>query len=1103
MLGNGEQAGSLVATGRPRKSVISPPKRLSEWQKPLLRLMLRTTAISCVFGPMLAAGPSGAFPPFYWVIEVYGWVLLLISLIRAWQGSRLIAQSYLVGTFLAIIVIGYHSACSPSVVVSLSCLVVGAGLLFAGRGVLLVAIATCLLLELTAVLVHLRLFSVPLTHALDPRIGVNWLRLSAVYMLVAGASAWVLRVAVETIESARLSAGTAFSLARKQLAEAKALRLQNLERERAIYDAQKLQMVAQLGDGFAHVFNDLLTVVRCACEELKQATSIDLARQAAATIREVANECGERTRELLLLSRPHAVAAETIQLDVALRNLSPKIPARLRSNVVCEVDAQATGTVGLPASWFEQIAMNLLLNAEQAMPAGGKVCISSRTFVLEQTALSTIDCLPQGVYAALLVADSGEGMTWEVAQRACEPFFSTKSRAVHAGLGLTSVHTMARQLGGSVQLSRLSRGTQVLVLLPCIEATMDSSGAQKFAEGAGQCSVTPKLESEPLQLQSPDDDTAHDPQETTIDTSVSSAADAPRPLAGSGGVVDWQAKALDEVWHLAVFGMVAFIVVVAATMRDRFSLVTDIVALGLLVIGSRLKSVAYRMRLEALLIGSLAMCALSLSRISYLAPGSMATLVGSLFVAAVFGTRRTVLVVFAALAAIFAVAGWFWGMGFVSSSLQDFAGDEVKYWLRIGVTLPSVILIVGASVLRVFSVAKAQLVALDAARVELENSRELHQTETQVLMKLEETRRRAERMEAGGRLTGMMAHDLNNSLGGMMGWATLIEEADSPKEMADAIKAIAQSADFAEFMVQQLQLRSEVGHRGESISLSRALKRMKPMLAATARRKSSHSVTVDIQTDKGCFVAIKEHSLRRLLLNLVANARDACSATGGHCDLSLRSENAQVVLEVTDSGCGMDATTKSHLFEPFFSTKGQAGTGLGLHSVAKILETTDATVDVWSELGVGTRLTIRWPLAAPCEDNAEGSVPSSHPGVSARILFAEDEESVRRVLARGLRRSGFTVVEACDGDDAALLMESQAPFDALCTDAVMPGVHVAELIRGFNLRFPGKPVLVISGYLVESTEIELVVGTGVSLLHKPFTQATLVAQLNASLGAAA
>ena len=210
-----------------------------------------------------------------------------------------------------------------------------------------------------------------------------------------------------------------------------------------------------------------------------------------------------------------------------------------------------------------------------------------------------------------------------------------------------------------------------------------------------------------------------------------------------------------------------------------------------------------------------------------------------------------------------------------------------------------------------------------------------------------------------------------------------------------------------------------------------------------------------------------------------------------------------MVLEVSDSGCGMDVTTKSHLFEAFFSTKGPEGTGLGLHSVAKILEMTDATVDVRSELGEGTRLTMRWPLATPCEDNAEELVPLSHRGVSARILFAEDEESVRRVLARGLRRSGFTVVEARDGDEAALFMESQAPFDALCTDAVMPGVHVAALIRGFNQRFPGKPVLVISGYLVEPTEMALGVGTGISLLHKPFTQATLVSQLNASLGAAA
>jgi CheY-like chemotaxis protein len=250
-------------------------------------------------------------------------------------------------------------------------------------------------------------------------------------------------------------------------------------------------------------------------------------------------------------------------------------------------------------------------------------------------------------------------------------------------------------------------------------------------------------------------------------------------------------------------------------------------------------------------------------------------------------------------------------------------------------------------------------------------------------------------------------------------------------------------------------------------------------------------------------VAIKEHSLRRLVLNLVANARDACAATGGNCNVSLRREHSQVVLSVSDSGCGMDAITQSHLFEAFFSTKGPAGTGLGLHSVAKILETTGATVDVWSELGVGTRITVRWPLAAPCEDSIEVRVPFNYQGVTARILFAEDEESVRRVLARGLRRAGFTVIEASDGDEAARLMVSQGPFDALCTDAVMPGMHIAKVIRGFNQHFPGRPVLVISGYRIEPTEIVTGAETGILLLQKPLTQAALVAQLNASLGAAA
>jgi two-component system cell cycle sensor histidine kinase/response regulator CckA len=329
------------------------------------------------------------------------------------------------------------------------------------------------------------------------------------------------------------------------------------------------------------------------------------------------------------------------------------------------------------------------------------------------------------------------------------------------------------------------------------------------------------------------------------------------------------------------------------------------------------------------------------------------------------------------------------------------------------------------------------------------------------LLRLEETRSRAERMEAGGLLNGMMAHDLNNSLCGIVGWSEVLEIAATSEEIAEATTAISHSADYAEALVQQFQHRAGGNHRDRSLDIAAALDRMQPMLVAASHKKPP-KISVDVHADAGCHLAISEHSLRRLVLNLVTNARDACGEDGGRCDIRATRESSKVVLQVGDNGGGMDELTWRRIFQAFFTTKGTQGTGLGLHSVMEIVQGTDGTVEVWSEPGVGTRMTIRWPLAPLSETLPEVSPPPVSETGKARILLAEDHPIVREVMARGLRRAGYAVIEAQDGDEALRQVGSDTAFDVLCTDAVMPGEPVTRVIQRFGEHYPDRPIVVVS-----------------------------------------
>ncbi|HEX6240363.1 MAG TPA: ATP-binding protein, partial [Polyangiales bacterium] len=208
-----------------------------------------------------------------------------------------------------------------------------------------------------------------------------------------------------------------------------------------------------------------------------------------------------------------------------------------------------------------------------------------------------------------------------------------------------------------------------------------------------------------------------------------------------------------------------------------------------------------------------------------------------------------------------------------------------------------------------------------------------------------------------------------------------------------------------------------------------------------------------------------------------------------------------VQLSVRDTGVGMDAHTLENAFEPFFSTKGEGGTGLGLASVYGIVQQSGGHLTVESQPGQGTTVFLLLP-----QSDATGSkrisprrgVPKVLP--RATILVAEDEPAVRRLMVRALEGDGHQVLEAESGDTALIVARAhRSRIDMLCTDGVMPGISSQQLIGEFRQLFPAAAVLVCSGHIAEQGLRASVETSALSFLPKPFTGAQLSAAVADSL----
>jgi signal transduction histidine kinase len=364
----------------------------------------------------------------------------------------------------------------------------------------------------------------------------------------------------------------------------------------------------------------------------------------------------------------------------------------------------------------------------------------------------------------------------------------------------------------------------------------------------------------------------------------------------------------------------------------------------------------------------------------------------------------------------------------------------------------------------------------------------------------EEESRRAEKMEAIGRLAGGIAHDFNNLLTGILSYSDLIMQELRPADPLRAdVEQIRDAGQRAASLTRQLLAFSRRQLlQPRALSLNGLVTDLEPMLG----RLAGPGVTLETQLDPQLGnVWADPVALEQVLVNLVVNAREAMP-DGGRITITtansaLEGATRLISLWVSDTGIGIDPSIHSHIFEPFFTTKrGTSRAGLGLSTVYGIVEQSGGTTTVDSAPGQGSTFGIHFPWYTGSEQAAPtSSRPIAQPRKET-LLLVEDEAPVRESVRRLLERNGYAVIEAKDAADALLLFDQYATgIDLVLTDVTMPGMGGYELVQQLRERRPDLRVLFMSGYAEKARDPNEAMESGTGFVGKPFTAKVLMQRL--------
>ena len=383
---------------------------------------------------------------------------------------------------------------------------------------------------------------------------------------------------------------------------------------------------------------------------------------------------------------------------------------------------------------------------------------------------------------------------------------------------------------------------------------------------------------------------------------------------------------------------------------------------------------------------------------------------------------------------------------------------------------------------------------------------------------LENMVRQSQKLEAIGRLSGGLAHDFNNLLCVINGHTELLTEALQPDDPAvRSVTQIRKAADSAAALTRQLLAfsRRQVFHP-QIVDLNAIVTETERLLARLIDEHIEFYTALDPALGR---VMVDPVQVEQVIINLVLNARDAMPQGGKltietsnldleedhQLKLSQIPSGKYVLLSLTDTGCGMNEETQNRIFEPFYTTKEMGkGTGLGLATVYGIVKQSGGYIWVYSEEGRGTTFKVYLPRVARPLTEAR---PSRHIEISKgaeTILVVEDAEPLRALTKEFLAASGYTVLEAANGDEALRIAKSYAgTIDLLLTDVVMPRMSGKPLVEQMAEIRPHTRVLYMSGYPNDGIVQAGILANGVALLEKPFTRELLSKRVRQALDEAA
>jgi nitrogen-specific signal transduction histidine kinase/ActR/RegA family two-component response regulator len=369
--------------------------------------------------------------------------------------------------------------------------------------------------------------------------------------------------------------------------------------------------------------------------------------------------------------------------------------------------------------------------------------------------------------------------------------------------------------------------------------------------------------------------------------------------------------------------------------------------------------------------------------------------------------------------------------------------------------------------------------------------------------------RHAHQMEIRGQVASTVAHDFNNLLTLISGYAEILSgDVAEDGRASQMVKDIQATAARASLLTEQLQTIGRtkapepvVLRPDEAIkSVAEVLERIVGVDVELVWSLDQNSPNVRVDADQ----------FEQMILNLALNARDAMSQGGrlsvsvmpvsvdGDQTLSLNvPAGPYVLIEVADTGMGMDEETRQRCFEPLFTTKGPfKGTGLGLASARRLVEESGGSIQVQSVIGEGTTFEIYLPAIEESAGSRSTTPSAATPRGSATILLAEDDEGLRRLMTQVLERNGYLVLESFSGENALTLAESfEGPIDLLLSDVVMGELSGMELAQTLQTANPGLRVVLMSGTADETVLESLVPGSS-AFLAKPFRPSELIDQIH-------